>query len=80
MKEKEEEKGRQRTGKSGTLSWRPHIMSFSLFNSMDTSRPPSVFVPFISLHHFLTRTSVTVPLHSHCPVNWISFHELLSLL
>lgn len=43
MREKEEEKGR-RTEKSGTLSWRPHVLRFSLFTSMDTNSPPTVFI------------------------------------
>lgn len=43
MREKEEERGR-RIKKSGTLSWRPHVMRFSLFTSMDTKSPPTVFI------------------------------------
>lgn len=68
MSEKEEEKGR-RTEKSGTLSWGPHVMRFSLFTSMDTKNPPTVFISssLILLFSAVNLLSLFSPLFSRIP-------------
>lgn len=43
VREKEEEEGGRIRGKE-TLFWWPHVMRFSLFTSMDTKSPPTVFI------------------------------------
>ena len=71
-REKEEEKGR-RTEKSGTLSWGPHVMRFSLFTSMDTKSPPTVFISLsliplfsaVNLLSLLSRLFSQIPRHLH---------------
>ena len=73
MGEKEEEKGR-RTEKSGTISWGPHVMRFSLFTSMDTESPPTVFISSslillfsaVNLLSLLSRLFGWIPRHLHC--------------
>ena len=47
--------------KSGTLSWRPHVMRFSLFTSLDTKSPPSVFI-----FSFLIRLFSSSIIHFFC--------------
>lgn len=68
MSEKEEEKGR-RTEKSGTLSWGPHVRRFSLFTSMDTKNPPTVFISssLILLFSAVNLLSLFSPLFSRIP-------------
>lgn len=73
MGEKEEEKGR-RAEKSGTISWGPHVMRFSLFTSMDTESPPTVFISSslillfsaVNLLSLLSRLFGRIPRHLHC--------------
>lgn len=70
IREKEEEKGRR--GGKETLFWRPHVMRFSLFTSMDTKSPPTVFI----------FSSIIILLFSHFGLHSqiLYFHYFLSLL